>query len=103
VVGRQALGPVVVLVDDDRKAVVGDLDLLELDPFLLADLLFLGLDRARGVGDVGLAGAELLEAAAGAGSADGHPHVAVLALELRRRGLRERSHRARAVDLDGAR
>ncbi len=51
------------------KAVVGDLGLAELDALLLAGLHLVGLDRARGVGDVGLAGAELLEAAAGAGDA----------------------------------
>ena len=48
------------------------------DALLLAGRDFLGLDRPRGVGDVGLAGAELLEAAAGAGDPDRDLHVGVL-------------------------
>ena len=60
-----------VLVGHDGDAVVGDLDLFVLDAGLLADRgLLVVLDRTRGVGDVGLAGAELLEAAARAGLAD---------------------------------
>ena len=51
-------------------------------PFFCADRrLFVLLDRARGVGDVGLAGAEALEAAAGAGDADRHLDAGVLLLE----------------------
>ena len=43
------------------------MDLLVADPVLLAGFFLFGLDRARGVADVGLAGAEFFEAAAGAG------------------------------------
>ena len=81
-----------VLVGHDGDAVVGDLDLLVRDAGLLADRdLLVVLDRTRGVGDVGLAGAELLEAAAGAGGADRDLDVGVLALERLGRGLGERA------------
>ena len=58
-------------------------------------------DRARGVGDVGLAAAELLEAAAGAGDADGDLDRVLLGLlEVLGHGLGDREHGGRAVDLD---
>src|SRR5918994_3237226 len=70
------------LVGHDRDAVVGDLDLAVRDRVLLADRdLLVVLDGTGGVGDVGLAGAELLEAAAGAGGADGDLNAGVLLLE----------------------
>ena len=61
-------------VHDDGEGVGGDLELGVLDAVLLADRdLFILLDRARGVGDVGLADAELLETTAGAGGATRPP------------------------------
>ena len=62
--------------------------------------IFGGADRPRRVADVGLAAAELLEAAAGAGDADRDPHAWVGLLELLGHGLADREHRARAVELD---
>ena len=56
------------------------MDLLVADPVLLAGFDLFGLDRAGGVADVGLAGAELFEAAAGAGGADRHPDAGVFGL-----------------------
>src|SRR6185436_1420212 len=78
----EARRPVVLLVDDDRERVVRNLELDVLDALGHARLLLLLLDWARGVGDVGLAGAEALEAAAGAGDPDRHLDAAVLLLEL---------------------
>ena len=75
-----------------------------LDAALLADRdLLVVLDRARGVGDVGLAGAELLEAAAGAGLADRDLDVRVLLVEELGRRLGERVDGRGAVDGDAAR
>src|SRR5918995_566560 len=92
------------LVGHDRDAVVGNLDLAVLHRVLLADRdLLVVLDRARGVGDVGLAGAELLEAAAGAGRTDRDLHVGILLVEQLGGRLRERGDRRGAVDGDLAR
>src|SRR5829696_7554632 len=80
-VGRHA-GDLQARVRDDRDAVVGDLDLAVLDVVLLADRdLLVVLDGTRGVGDVGLAGAELLEAAARARCADGDLDVGLVLVE----------------------
>src|SRR5215211_7380969 len=90
-----------VFVGHDCDPVVRHLDLVVVDALLLADRgFFVGLDRARGVRDVGLSGAELLETAAGAGGADRDLHAGVLALELFLSGLGERGDGARPVDLD---
>jgi hypothetical protein len=91
------------VVHDDRDAIVGDLELGVLNAVLLADghLLVL-LDGTRGVGDVGLAGAEALEAAARARDSDRHLDVGVLRLELLGSSGDERTNRARPVDLDPA-
>src|SRR5829696_2753772 len=89
------------LVGDDGDAVIGDLDLAVLDARLVAGgNLFVVLDRPRGVGDVGLAGTELLEAAAGARRAHRDLDVGVLLVEQLGRGLRERRDRRGAVDRD---
>src|SRR5690606_916463 len=64
---REALGPGVLLVHHDREGVGGDRQLGVGDALRLAGGLLLVLDRPRGVLNVGLAVAELLEAAAGAG------------------------------------
>ena len=69
-------------IDDDGEAVVGDRQLDVLDAGLLAGLDLGGADRPRGVADVGLAAAELLEAAAGAGDADRDADAGVGLLEL---------------------
>ena len=100
--GGEAVDPVVVLVHDDREGVVRDLELDVVDAGVLADRRFFVLDRARGVGEVGLAAAEALEAAAGAGDADRDLDARLLALELLRRRRRVRADRARAVRLDPA-
>src|SRR5918992_5373088 len=102
-VDGQAAGPVVARVDDDGQTVVRNLELLVRHVGLLADRDLVLLDRARRVGDVGLAGAELLEPPAGAGGAHRDPDVRVLGLEDLGGRLRQRSHGARAVHSDGAR
>ena len=72
-------------------------------PGLLAGRGLLRLDRPRGVGDVGLAGAEALEAAAGAGHADRDVDARVGRAEALGRELHERPDGARAVGADRAR
>ena len=57
-------------LSDDGQRVVGDLDLLVLDAALLAGFVSSGSIGREASEIVGLAGAELLEAAAGAGLAD---------------------------------
>jgi hypothetical protein len=94
---RQALGPCILRVDHDGDAVVGHLYLSPLDPRVGEKLLLVRLDLARGVVGVGLPGGELLEPTAGPRDADRHAHVGVLLLEELRRGLGERTDRARAV------
>jgi hypothetical protein len=101
-VGGQAVDPVVLRVDDDGERVVRDLELDRLDAVLPAELLLLVLDRPRGGREVGLAPAEAIEAAAGAGDADGDPNAGIRPAEvLGSRGC-EGADGARAVDLDGA-
>jgi hypothetical protein len=98
----QAVDPVVVLVHHDGERVVRDRQLLERDAVGLADRRLLVLDRTGGVGDVGLAVAELLEAAAGARRRHRDVHAGLL-LGVERRGrLAQRSDRARPVDRDRA-
>ena len=99
----QLVDPVVVGVDDDSEAVVGDGNLDEVDVVLVADFDFGVLDRTRGVGDVGLARAEALEAAAGAGDADGDADGGVEDAELCGHRLGDREDGAGAVDRDLAR
>ena len=97
---REAVRPVVLRVHDHCESVVRHLDLDPLDAGVRTQLLLVRLDLARGVVGVGLAGAELLEAAARAGDADGDTHVGVLRLEELCSGLGERTHGARSVDAD---
>ena len=100
-VDRQAGGPVVRGVDDDRERVDADLELGVLDAGLFADRdLFLVVDRARSVGDVGLAGAEALEAAARPGRADLDVDAGLLLAEGGGSSSRQGAYRARAVDDD---
>ena len=100
-VDRQAGGPVVRGVDDDRERVDADLELGVLDAGLFADRdLFLVVDRARGVRDVGLAGAEALEAAACSGRADFDVDAGLLLAEGGGSSSRQGAYRARAVDDD---
>ena len=87
---------------DHGERVGGDLELGVLDAVLLAGRDLLLLDRAGGVGDVGLAGAELLEAATGAGLADRDLDVGVLLAEQLRGRVAQREDGRRAVDGDGA-
>ena len=89
-------------VDRDGEGVGGDLELGVLDTVLLAHRDLVLLDRTRGVGDVGVARAEDLEPATGAGLADGDLDVGVLLVEEL---LGRHAHRVdggRAVDSDGA-
>ena len=78
------------------------MDVLVADPVLLAGFGLFGLDRSRGVADVGLAGAELFEAAAGAGGADRDLDARVFGLELLGDRFGQRGDGARAVDADRA-
>ncbi len=91
----------VLRVDHHRERVERHRQLDVLDARLGA-VGHLGLqDRARGVRDVGLAAAELLEAAAGARDADRHLDLLLLRLlEVLGDRLGHREHGARAVDLD---
>ena len=93
----------VLRIHHDGDAVVGDRQLDVLDAGLLAGLDLGGADRPRGVADVGLAAAELLEAAAGAGDADRDADALVRLLELLGHGFADREDRARAVDLNDGR
>src|SRR5215210_3794312 len=97
---RDVLRPVVaLLVDDDRDAVVGDGDLDELDPVLLAHGHLLGHVYGPGsVRDLGVALAEGLEAVAGARTADLYARIRVLFPEKLRRGLGDRINGARSLD-----
>src|SRR5215217_3002657 len=88
---------------DDGQAVQADPELLVLDALGRTGLLLVVVDGPRGVGDVGLAVAELGEAAAGAGSADGDLDPRLLLVELLGDGLADRGHGRGAVDRDRAR
>ncbi len=68
---RQARRPVVLEVHDVRQRIGRNTELDVLDAVLLADRRLVLVDRARRIRDVGLPDAEALEAAAGAGDADG--------------------------------
>ena len=101
----QAGRPGVGRVDDDGQAVDRDLELDVADVVGLAGGAFLGvirLDRPRRVVDVGLVGAELREAAAGAGLLDADVDAGVGRVELLGDGLGDREDGARAVDDDGS-
>src|SRR4030095_10204528 len=99
----QRLDPRVARVHDHGQRVERDRQLDILDARRAARLHLFLQDRARGIGNVGLAAAEALDAAARAGNADGHAHLAALAdLELFRNRLGDREYRAGAVDLDDA-
>src|SRR5215213_6741389 len=95
---------VALLVDDDRDAIVGDRDLDELHPVLLAHRHFLGrIYRPGSVRDLGVALAEGLEAVAGSRAADLDARIGVLLPEKLRRGLGDRVNGARTFNLDVAR
>src|SRR5215212_1722917 len=102
---RDVRRPIVaLLVDDDRDAVVGDRDLDELDPVLLAHGHLLGLVYGPGgVRDLGVTLAEGLEAVAGPRAADLDARVGVLFPEKLRRSLGDRVDRAGTLDVDTAR
>jgi hypothetical protein len=87
---------------DHRQPVQADPELLVLDALGLAGRLLLVVDGAGGVLDVGLAGAELGEAAAGAGGADGDLDARLLLAELLGDGLGDRGHGRGAVNHDAA-
>ena len=97
---RHRRRPGVLRVDDDRQAVVGDRQLDELHAGLRAGLALGRADRPRRVGDVDLVAAELLEAAAGAGDADGDARFPVALLKLFGDRFGDWIDRARPVDLD---
>jgi hypothetical protein len=102
-VDREAVRPVVLLVDDDAQRVIAHQELAVGDVVLLADGDLVVLDLPGRVGDVGLTRAELLESTAGAGRADRDVGLRVLLHEqLRGRGG-QRLDRARPVDRDRAR
>ena len=94
-----AVDVVVVRVGHDAEAVDGDGDLDVLDAGFETSIDLFLLDGAGGVGDVGLAVAELLEAAAAAGEADGDLDVAFGEdAELLGDGFADREHGAGAVN-----
>src|SRR5690606_15941371 len=99
-VGRHALGPVVLDVDDDREAISGNGQLDERDTVQLAQLYLAGLDDAAGAGDVRLAPAELLEAGAGAGKGYGHARARAVDQELLGEGQADGVDGGRAVHSD---
>src|SRR5690606_41858591 len=75
-INRQACDPVVLGVDDDRESIDRHAKFGHLDAVLSAGIDLFLFDWARGVGDLDLAVAELFEAAAGAGEADGDLDIA---------------------------
>ena len=87
-------------VDDHGECVVRHRQLEVLDAGGLAVFHFRLGDRARGVGDVGLVAAELLEAAARAGDADGDFQALVGLLEFFGDRFGDRVDGAGTVDLD---
>src|SRR5918997_1541046 len=96
-VGRE----VVLRVDDHGDAVEGHRDLDKLHPVLLAHRHLLGhVYGPGGVGDLGVALAEGLEAVAGARAADTYARLRVLLAEQLRRSLGYRLDRARPLDGD---
>ena len=91
----------VLRIDHDRQRVERDRQFDVLDAGRLALVHFLLQDRPRSVGDVGLAAAELLEAAARAGNADRDlDRVLLRLLEFLGDRLGDRVDGARAIDLD---
>src|SRR4029450_1788887 len=74
---RHAVRPGVLGIYQDGQAVVRDRQLDVLDALRLAGLHLGRLDGTGRVRDVGLTGAELLEAAAGAGDADRDPRAGI--------------------------
>jgi hypothetical protein len=77
---RDLLEKGVLRVGDHGERVVGDRQFVVLDARGAALIHLLLQDRPRRVGDVDLAAAELLEAAAGARDADRDPHRAAYCL-----------------------
>ena len=98
------VGPGVLRVHDDGEAVVGDRAARCIRRPPSCTPRFRPADRPRGVADVGLAAAELLEAAARAGDADGGRAPCRVGLaELLGDRFRDREDGARAVDRDEGR
>ena len=86
-------------VHDHGQRVGGDLELGVLDAGVRADRRFLVLlDRTGGVGDVGLAGAEALEPATGAGLTNGHLDLGCLFAEQLGRRSGHRVDGGRPID-----
>ena len=97
-VNRHALHEIVIRVDHDAEAVNRNWNLDILDSGLGTEVYLRLLDGPRGVGDMGLTGAELLEAAAGARHANGYPDVAASGIaKLFSHGLGDGEHRAGAI------
>jgi hypothetical protein len=87
--------------DDDGEGVVGDRQLDILDPGLAAGVHLLLYDRSGGIGDVDLVAAEFLEAAAGAGDADGDVDLSFVGnLKLFGDRFGHRIDGARSIDFD---
>ena len=98
----ELVNKVVGRVDHDGEAVPAHQHLDELNAVGGTDLTLGALDGARGVGDVGLAGAEALEAAAGAGDAHLHADLRRHAAELFGHGIGDGEDGARTVDVNVA-
>jgi hypothetical protein len=97
---RQTLRPRVVFVDNDRDAVVGDLELEEGDAVFLAELPLVVLDLPRRVREVGLIAAEALEPTARSGHPDRDADLRLLLAEPFRGEADQWRDGAGAVDLD---
>jgi len=84
--------PVVLGIDHHRERIERDRQLDVFDIVLFAVIALLDRNRARGVGNVGFAAAELLEAAAGAADADGYLDALVGLLKFLGHGFGDREY-----------
>ena len=98
-----AVDVVVCRVGHNAETVDGHRDLDVLDARLGAGCDFLAFDRPGGVGDVGLAVAELLETAAAAGETHGYPNITIgQNAELFGHRFADREYGAGTIDGDAA-
>ncbi len=98
------LTQVLLGIDDDGDGVERHGQLDEGDAGLAAHLHFLCEDGPRGIGNIDVAAAQLLEAAASAGQPDGHANrAALLGLKFLSDRFGDRKDGARTVDADHSR
>ena len=98
----QLIDPVVFRVDHNGKAIKGHGQLYVVNPRLGCALSLRRLDAARCVTNIDLIIDELLEAATGAGNADGDANLWRNGIELFCDRFADREHGTRAIDADFA-